>query len=47
MDQALTSVLDGFDPMFGETGGNFWEWGQTGLPEVDWAARELTLLSHF
>lgn len=43
MDQALSSVLDGFDPMFGETGGSFWEWGNLGGPgatgEVDWTAQ--------
>lgn len=46
MDQALTNVLDGLDPMFSENEGSFWEWGQLGTgAEVDWAAGEL-FLSH-
>lgn len=42
MDQALTSVLDGFDPIFGDGGGAFWEWGNLGAPttgEVDWSVQ--------
>lgn len=34
MDLALTSVLEGFDPLFGESSA-FWEWG--GGSDVDWA----------
>lgn len=31
MDQALSSVLVGFDPLFGDNGGQaFWDWGQFG-----------------
>lgn len=41
--EALTNVLDNFDPMFGESGGNFWEWGGLGGSgpggEVDWATQ--------